>query len=98
MSTVSKPPPETSRPTVQRRERRELTAGEAAKLLGVSSRNTVKNWLQGGYFPGAFKTPGGHWRFPRAEVLEVREQMRRMREQPAELPSEAPDGEQPPLL
>lgn len=45
-----------------------LTTGQAAKLLGVSSPNTVKNWLQGGWFPGAIRTPGGHWRFLRADV------------------------------
>lgn len=49
-----------------------LTSTKAAALLGVSSPNTVKNWLHGGYFPGAFKTAGGHWRFPREEVEAVR--------------------------
>lgn len=43
-----------------------LTSSEAAELLGVSSTNTIKNWLNGGSFPGAFQTPGGHWRFPEA--------------------------------
>ena len=49
-----------------------LTTGQAAELLGVSSPNTVKNWLKGGSFPGAFQTPGGHWRFPRDEVEAIR--------------------------
>lgn len=48
-----------------------LSTGEAARLLGVSSRNTVKNWLEGGFFPGAVRTDGGHWRFLRAEVEAV---------------------------
>ena len=49
-----------------------LTSKEAATLLGVSSANTVKNWLEGGWFPGAFQTRGGHWRFPREDVEAVR--------------------------
>jgi excisionase family DNA binding protein len=49
-----------------------LTSKQAASLLGVASANTVKNWLEGGYFPGAFQTPGGHWRFPREEVEGVK--------------------------
>lgn len=52
-----------------------LTSGQAAALLGVSSPNTVKNWLKGGYFPSAYQTPGGHWRFPRTEVESVRRQL-----------------------
>jgi excisionase family DNA binding protein len=78
-----------------------LTSGEVARLLGVSSPNTVKNWLEGGHFPGAFRTQGGHWRFPRAEVLEVarRRDELAQRNQHGELtlPEEQDDGE-PPLL
>lgn len=36
----------------------QLTSKQAATLLGVSSANTVKNWLEGGWFPGAFQTAG----------------------------------------
>ncbi len=50
-----------------------ISTGQAARLLGVSSRNTVKNWLQGGCFPSAYQTAGGHWRFRREEVLAVRQ-------------------------
>jgi excisionase family DNA binding protein len=57
-----------------------LTSTEAAALLGVASPNTVKNWLQGGYFPGAFKTAGGHWRFPREEVEAVRFRLNDLRD------------------
>jgi excisionase family DNA binding protein len=49
-----------------------LTSKQAATLLGVSSANTVKNWLEGGWFPGAFQTAGGHWRFPLEDVEAVR--------------------------
>lgn len=60
---------------VQRLDAEWVTTGEAARLLGVSSRNTVKNWLEGGHFPGATRTEGGHWRFLRAEVDAVRRAM-----------------------
>jgi excisionase family DNA binding protein len=56
-----------------------LTSSKAAALLGVASANTVKNWLEGGYFPGAFQTPGGHWRFPREEVEAVKMRMEDLR-------------------
>ena len=56
-----------------------LTSTQAAALLGVASANTVKNWLEGGYFPGAFQTPGGHWRFPRDEVEAVKMRMEDLR-------------------
>jgi excisionase family DNA binding protein len=58
----------------------DLTSTQAAQLLGVSSANTVKNWMEGGFFPSAYKTAGGHWRFPRAEVEAVREEMKALRE------------------
>jgi excisionase family DNA binding protein len=57
-----------------------LTSSETAKLLGLSSPNTVKNWLAGGYFPGAFQTAGGHWRFPRREVEAVKRRMDDLRD------------------
>lgn len=57
-----------------------LTAAQAAELLGVSSTNTVKNWLKGGSFPGATKTKGGHFRFPLDEVLAAKEEMQRRRD------------------
>ncbi|MEM7446842.1 MAG: helix-turn-helix domain-containing protein [Myxococcota bacterium] len=60
-------------------EERMLRSGDAARLLGVSSTNTVKNWLEGGAFPGAYKTRGGHWRFPESEVLAVKQQMKELR-------------------
>jgi excisionase family DNA binding protein len=57
-----------------------LTSSEAARLLGISSANTVKNWLAGGCFPGAFQTAGGHWRFPRHEVEAVKRRMEELRD------------------
>ena len=55
-----------------------LTSSQAAELLGISSANTVKNWLMGGHFPGAYRTRGGHWRFPRAEVEAVKRDMEQL--------------------
>jgi len=55
-----------------------LTTGQAASLLGVASTNTVKNWLEAGHFPGAYRTPGGHWRFVLAEVEAVKARMEQL--------------------
>lgn len=57
-----------------------LTSKQAATLLGVSSANTVKNWLEGGWFPGAFQTAGGHWRFPLKDVEAVRSRLESLRD------------------
>lgn len=56
-----------------------LTSREAAALLGVASVNTIKSWLEGGQFPGAYQTPGGHWRFPRAAVEAAKTRMLELR-------------------
>ena len=57
-----------------------LTSKQAATLLGVSSANTVKNWLEGGWFPGAFQTAGGHWRFLLEDVEAVRSRLEGLRD------------------
>ena len=78
-----------------------LTSTEAAKVLGVSSANTVKNWLEGGAFPGATRTPGGHWRFPRKDVEELKTRMAWVQAKNAKADVELPDlddGADPPLL
>lgn len=84
------------------RPKNALTSGQAAELLGVSSPNTVKNWLEGGYFPNAYQTPGGHWRFPREDVAAVKARMDELAERsrtgdltPPDLDDDAPE---PPLL
>ena len=79
-----------------------LTSREAAALLGVASVNTIKSWLEGGQFPGAYQTPGGHWRFPRAAVEAAKSRMLELRRKNLAgdiLPIEADEeyGE-PPLL
>jgi excisionase family DNA binding protein len=79
-----------------------LSSGQAAALLGVSSPNTVKNWLESGHFPGAFKTTGGHWRFLRAEIEAVRARMDVLRDRNRRgelMPPEHDDDDPPrPLL
>jgi hypothetical protein len=50
-------------------DERFVRVGWAARLLGVSSPDTVKNWARAGRFPGAYKGDGGQWQFPLAEVL-----------------------------
>lgn len=78
-----------------------LTSAQAAKLLGLLSPNTVKNWLAGGYFPGAFQTPGGHWRFPLHEVEAVKHRMEQLRDlnRRGDLaPRDSDDDSTPPLL
>ena len=57
-----------------------LTSKQAATMLGVSSANTVKNWLEGGWFPGAYQTAGGHWRFPLDDVEAVRSRLESLRD------------------
>ena len=84
-----------------RQKTRDLTSKQAAELLGVSSANTVKNWLKGGHFPGAYKTQGGHWRFPEAGVLATRAAMEALREKNRTgdlAPSDSEDDEAIPLL
>ena len=58
---------------------RELSVGEVAEMLGVSSPTTICNWLDRGYFPGATRTPGGQRRFKLADVLAVKDDIARTR-------------------
>jgi len=60
--------------------RETMTTTDVARELGVHSPTTVKNWLEGGLFPGAYQTAGGHWRFLREEVMRVRQEMAETRE------------------
>jgi excisionase family DNA binding protein len=48
-----------------------LSRGAVARLFGVSA-STVTRWAQRGLLP-AVRTPGGHYRFPVAEVKRAAE-------------------------
>ncbi|MFH1468169.1 MAG: helix-turn-helix domain-containing protein [Pseudomonadota bacterium] len=83
------------------RPRRALSSGQAAERLGVSSPNTVKNWLESGIFPGAYRTGGGHWRFPVEEVEAARARLDALAERNRQrdlAPPDVDDGEEQPLL
>jgi hypothetical protein len=47
---------------------------QAAAFLEIDSVETVSNWLEGGYFPGAFQSEG-RWLFPLASLIKVRERL-----------------------
>ncbi|MEX2689618.1 MAG: helix-turn-helix domain-containing protein [Candidatus Njordarchaeum guaymaensis] len=49
-----------------------LTAGEAAKILGISSR-TITRYIQKGMFQNVMKVPGGHYRIALSDVLRILE-------------------------
>lgn len=44
-----------------------LSTGEVGRALRVAPA-TVKRWCEQGLVEGAFRTPGGHWRIPRAAL------------------------------
>lgn len=94
--------PDLARRLVPFRPRKALTSGQAAAALGVSSPNTVKNWLEAGQFPGAYQTAGGHWRFPVDEVDAVKARMDALAERNRRGDLTPPDvddeGGDPPLL
>lgn len=51
-----------------------MTLQEAAEFLGIKSEPTLRNWLQGGWFPSATKGDGV-WTFNRADVEAVKARM-----------------------
>ncbi len=59
-----------------------MTTGQAAQALGVSSVNTIKNWIRAGYIKERITTPGGQTRIPRREILRVRALERGLQEMP----------------
>lgn len=48
-----------------------LDATTAASYLGLSTPDTIRNWLEGGSFPGAFQSRG-QWFFPAVELDKVK--------------------------
>lgn len=79
-----------------------MTSTQVAAALGVSSANTIKNWLEGGAFPGAFKTFGGHWRFPVDDVEAMKSRLMTLRARKSRgdlaLPADLDEGPEPPRL
>jgi hypothetical protein len=47
---------------------------QATAFLEIDSDESVSNWLEGGYFPGAFQSDG-RWLFPLASLIKVRERL-----------------------
>lgn len=52
-----------------------LTTGDYAKRNNISER-TVREWAKDGKIPGAFRTPGGEWRFPE-DGLQLKDRLTR---------------------
>lgn len=61
------------------RGERLVSVGEAATFLGVSSPQTIRNYIQSGLFPEASRTAGGHRRIRLSDVLAARERIERVR-------------------
>ena len=76
-----------------------MTLEEAAAELGVTSEETIKNWLCGGAFPGATKE-GYVWLFQSAEVARVKADMEDARKKNAQKDIAIPDVDagKPPLF
>jgi hypothetical protein len=51
-----------------------LDTQAAASYLGITGPGTIRNWLEGGSFPGAFQS-GGQWFFPAVELNKVKHRM-----------------------
>ena len=79
-----------------------LTTQEAAQLLGISSPKTIKNWLEGGRFPGSVQQADGTWRFSSAYLGDVRAKIIELRLKnkmgDVALPDDLDEDPPPPLL
>lgn len=71
-----------------------LTTFQAARLCGVSHKS-IERWIDAGLLRG-FRTPGGHRRVHRADLLEFVQQRRTADKEPA--PARRPDEEAPRIL
>lgn len=78
-----------------------MTSRETAEYLGITDPRTIKNWLEGGNFPGSSKDEDGKWKFKREQVeqtLRDIERIRHLNELQIVQISDADDGYEPPLL
>ena len=66
----------------------------AASYLGVTHQDTIRNWLEGGSFPGAFQSRG-QWFFPAVELNKVKRRLDAVRNSNSrgELPQPVDFGE-----
>lgn len=79
----------------------DLTVDQAAERLGVKSPETVKNWLCGGHFPGAYRAADGQWYFPVSGVEETEARMAELTRRNREGDLTSPDVDddlEPPVL
>lgn len=51
-----------------------LDTEAAVRYLGITQPDTIRNWLEGGSFPGAFQSRG-QWFFPAVELDKVKRRM-----------------------
>lgn len=49
-----------------------MTTSEVARAIGRSRRDVTRllDHPRHDYFPGAYRTPGGHWRVPESDVAQ----------------------------
>lgn len=85
--------PEPRKSSAPEDEEEWLSAPDAAKLLGISSPNTLKSWVNAGHFPGDVrKTPTGRWGFNRRDVLELKRRMEELHRRNRSRDLMPPDG------
>lgn len=54
------------------REEKWLTPREFGLLVpGTVSAQSIREWAASGKLPGAFRTPGGHWKIPESAVNQI---------------------------
>ncbi|MEM1349835.1 MAG: helix-turn-helix domain-containing protein, partial [Myxococcota bacterium] len=56
----------------------DLSTREVATRLNRSIES-VRRWIDLDYFPGAWRTPGGHWNIPETDVDAFRQRQKRHR-------------------
>lgn len=56
-----------------------LTSKEVATILEITSPITIRNWIEGGHFPGSFPSGDGRHFYPLSFVKEVKRWMKELR-------------------
>lgn len=52
-----------------------LSTSEVAEHVDRCEK-TVRRWIEQGYFPNAWRVPGGRWHVPLADVVRLKERTR----------------------